>query len=47
MEGYLEAILRKISARKKVILVFGEMQMKRLGYFQLIIKPNLKYKNKK
>jgi hypothetical protein len=47
MEEYSEDILRKIGPRSRGIIVIGEMQMKRLGYFLLTIEPNLKYNKKK
>jgi hypothetical protein len=43
--GYSEAILLKIGLRRMGIMVIGESQMKKLGYFLLIIKANSKLNN--
>jgi hypothetical protein len=40
--GYSEAILLKIGLRRKGLIVIGENQMKRLGYFLFTINPNSK-----
>ena len=42
MAGYLEAILLKIGLRRRGVIVIGESQMKRLGYFLFTINPNSK-----
>jgi hypothetical protein len=39
---YSEAILLKIGLRRMGIIVIGENQMKRLGYFLFTINPNSK-----
>jgi hypothetical protein len=38
--GYSEAILLKIGLRRRGVIVIGESQMKRLGYFLFTINPN-------
>ena len=42
MGGYSEAILLKIGRRRNGLIVIGENQMKRLGYFLFTINPNSK-----
>ncbi len=42
MGGYLEAIHLKIGLRRRGVIVIGESQMKRLGYFLFTINPNSK-----
>jgi hypothetical protein len=43
MEGYLEGTLQRIGQRKRDIMVIGEIQMIKLGYFLLTIGPNSKF----
>jgi hypothetical protein len=43
MEGYLEGTLQRIGQRKRDIMVIGEIQMIKLGYFLLTISPNSKF----
>jgi hypothetical protein len=40
--GYLEAILQRIGLRRRGIMVIGENQMTRPGYFLFTINPNSK-----
>ena len=42
MEGYSEAILPKIGLRWRGIIVIGDNQMTRPGYFLFTINPNSK-----